>query len=61
MVRERAEQARTQTRRRIEIEAENAAAEATVGPRTDIPGGIDPRLLDAGRTPQPTPDPIHPR
>jgi hypothetical protein len=60
-IRERIERARTETRRRKEIEAANAAAEAAVGPRTDVPGGIDPRLLDAGRTPPPTPDPIHPR
>jgi hypothetical protein len=60
-IRERVESARVQTRRRKEIETANAAAEAAVGPRTDVPGGIDPRLLDAGRTPGPTPDPIHPR
>ena len=58
---ERIERARTETRRRMETEAANAAAEAAVGPRTDIPGGIDPKLLEAGRTPPPTPDPIHPR
>jgi hypothetical protein len=58
---ERIERARTETRRRRETEAANAAAEAAVGPRTSVPGGIDPKLLDAGRTPPPTPDPIHPR
>lgn len=58
---ERIERARTEARRRKEIETANAAAEAAVGPRTDVPGGIDPRLLEAGRTPPPTPDPIHPR
>jgi hypothetical protein len=61
LVRERVENARVQTRRRNEIEAANAVTEAAAGPRTDIPGGIDPRLLDVGRTPPPTPDPIHPR
>ncbi|MFI5371441.1 MAG: hypothetical protein ACHQ52_07770 [Candidatus Eisenbacteria bacterium] len=58
---ERVEQARTQARRRSEAEASNAAAESAYGGRTEIPGGIDPKLLDAGRTPQPTPEPLHPK
>jgi hypothetical protein len=58
---ERVEQSRTQARRRAEAEASNAAAESAYGGRTEIPGGIDPKLLDVGRTPQPTPEPIHPK
>jgi hypothetical protein len=58
---ERIEQKRTDLRRRVEAEVANAAATAEAGPHTEMPGGIDPRLLDQGRTPQPTPTPLHPR
>jgi hypothetical protein len=58
---ERVEDFRDQARRRAETDAANTAAESAVGERTAVPGGIDPRLLERDRTPQPTPEPLHPR
>ena len=60
-IREAVEQRRTELRRRAESRAASEAAVRAAGPRSEIPGGIDPRLLDRDRTPPPTPDPIHPR
>jgi len=60
-IRERVEGRRDELRRRAEAQAARAEAERAAGPHTEIPGGIDPRLLDRDRTPPPTPDPIHPR
>jgi hypothetical protein len=60
-MRERVERRRDELRRRAEADAARAEAERAAGPRTETPGGIDPRLLEQGRTPLPTPEPIHPR
>jgi hypothetical protein len=60
-MRERVERRRDELRRRAETDAASTEAERAAGPRTETPGGIDPRLLEQGRTPPPTPEPIHPR